>query len=130
MIADDESMRFALVALGGVLGAVARYLVTLWATERFGPTFPYGTLAVNLTGSVAIGFLYTLLDARAAPGPHWRLFLGVGFLGAYTTFSAYTYDSVQLLAQGQIGPALVNVVGSVLLGLLGVILGIALARLV
>ena len=117
-----------MVAAGGMLGALARYLVGLWAAERWGADFPWGTLIVNVTGCLAIGFGLTLLTERLSADPSWRLFFVTGFLGAYTTFSAYGWESAQLLADGAVGRALVNLVGSVALGLLATGLGIALAR--
>lgn len=125
---EDELGRFAMVALGGMLGANARYLIGLWAADRFGAQFPYGTLLVNLSGSLAIGFVLTLLAERFMAHPYWRLFFAVGFLGAYTTFSAYTYESAELLARGDGVRAALNLAGSVVLGMLAVGLGIALAR--
>ena len=125
---EDKLGRIAMVSLGGVLGANARYLVGIWAAERFGPGFPWGTLIVNLTGSLAIGFFLTLVTERLPAHPYWRLFFAVGFLGAYTTFSAYTYESAQLLVEGAVVRALTNLVGSVVLGMVGVGLGIVLAR--
>lgn len=125
---EDEPMRFMMVGLGAVLGANARYLVTGWAADRFGGGFPYGTLIVNLTGSFLIGFFLTLIAERVAAHPYWRPFFAVGFLGAYTTFSAYTYESAQLLAGGAPFRAAANLAGSVVLGMLSVAGGIALAR--
>ena len=125
---EDETTRFVIVAVGGVLGALARYLVGTWASDRLGADFPYGTLIVNLTGCLLIGFGLTLLTERISAHPHWRLFLATGFLGAYTTFSAYAWESAQLLAGGEAARALVNLVGSVVLGMVGVGLGIVLAR--
>ncbi|MFN8523057.1 MAG: fluoride efflux transporter CrcB [Chloroflexota bacterium] len=122
-------MRFVAVSLGGVLGANARYLVGTWAATHLGPELPYGTIIVNVTGSVLVGLLLTLVGERfpAAP-PILRLFFVVGFLGAYTTFSAYAWETVQLATGGNLGTALVNAVGSVVLGVVGVFAGVAIAR--
>jgi CrcB protein len=107
------------VALGGCLGAVARYWLADWVTQRTGPGFPYGTLLINVTGSFVLGLIQ--LD------PRWRLFFAVGFLGAYTTFSTYTYESVELLLAGRWWAGLANVLASNVLGLVAAALGIALA---
>src|SRR5687768_414186 len=76
------------VSLGGILGANARYLVGVYVAERFGTAFPYGTLLINISGSLAIGFFLTLATERFQVDPLWRLFFATGFLGAYTTFSS------------------------------------------
>jgi fluoride exporter len=121
-------MPFVVIAAGGVLGANARYLVGLWAAERFGTMFPFGTLVVNVSGSLLIGFILALLSERFAINPLWRLFFATGFLGAYTTFSAYTWEAAELLRGGAWMLALVYLVGSVVAGMLGVLAGMALAE--
>ncbi|GIW09090.1 MAG: hypothetical protein KatS3mg061_0147 [Dehalococcoidia bacterium] len=122
-------MRYLLVGLGGFLGANARYLLGGWVAERFGTTFPYGTLVINVTGSLLLGFFLTLTTERFVADPGWRLFFAIGFLGAYTTFSTFSFESVVLLQEHAWWLALANVFGSTLLGLAAVLLGIALARL-
>jgi CrcB protein len=119
----------ALVGAGGALGAIARYLVNRLAVEWFGPHFPYGTLFINLSGSFALGLLLTALAERAVLAPEYRLFFAVGFLGAYTTFSTWTYESAALLTEGATLAALFNLFGSLLLGMLAVFAGIACGRL-
>ena len=119
---------FLAVSLGGVLGANARYLVTLYIAERLGTAFPYGTLIINVTGSLVIGFFLTLATERLSLDPLWRLFFATGFLGAYTTFSSYTFEAAQLIRDGAYGLALVYLFGSVLAGMLGVFLGIIAAE--
>ena len=124
-------MDYVWVGIGGLVGANARYGLDRLAADRFGTAFPYGTLIANLTGSLAIGVLLTLLVARVAD-PAWRLLLITGFLGGYTTFSAYTFQTVALVEDGRLGRAAVYVLGSNLIGLAacwgGVLLGRALAR--
>ncbi|MCL6649594.1 MAG: fluoride efflux transporter CrcB [Chloroflexi bacterium] len=122
-------MRYLLVGLGGFLGANARYLIGGWVAERFGTTFPYSTLVINVTGSLLLGFFLTLTTERFVADPGWRLFFAIGFLGAYTTFSTFSFESVVLLQERAWWLALANVFGSTLLGLAAVLLGIALARL-
>jgi CrcB protein len=118
-------MRDALIiALGAAAGANARYWLTNWAAERFGPAFPWGTFVVNASGGLLIGLLLTVLNARLVADPTARLLLATGFLGAYTTFSTFTYDTVRLMQQGDYGPAAANAVGSVVAGLLATFAGV------
>lgn len=117
-----------LVGIGGILGANARYLVSVWAARRFGARFPYGTLVVNLTGSVLLGFAATGAVNVPAYGPETRLLVTSGFLGAYTTFSTFAFESVGLVRRRAHGLAAVNVLGSVSGGVLGAWLGIVAAR--
>jgi fluoride exporter len=116
------------IALGGILGANARYLVSLLVAERLGTGFPYGTMLINVTGSLVIGFFLTLVTERLEVSPLWRLFFATGFLGAYTTFSSYTFETATLLREGAYGAALLYLVGSVVGGLVGVLAGIAAAE--
>ena len=101
------------VAVGGALGALLRYGMSLGVHGLLGRGFPYGTLAVNVSGSLAMGLLYVLLVERAALAPEWRLALLVGLLGAFTTFSAFALETLLLLEEGAPLRALVNVVTSV-----------------
>lgn len=112
-----------LVALGGAAGSVARFLVVLGA-GRVVPGWPFGTLAVNLLGSFAIGVLYVTLAQRATLAP----LLVAGFLGGFTTFSAFSLDALKLWEGGQAPQAALYVAASVLLSLIAVALGAALAR--
>ncbi len=116
------------VSLGGVLGANARYGVSLLATRLTAAGLPWGTLAVNLTGSLALGILYGWLARRAegALAENLRLFAGVGFLGAYTTFSTFALECHRLFETQAWVKGLAYAVGSVVLGIVAVGLGIAL----
>jgi fluoride exporter len=116
------------VALGGAAGAAARYGVAQWAGGRWGWTFPWGTFAVNITGSLAIGLLMALLIGRGAD-PAYRLLLVTGFLGGYTTFSSFSLETLSLIETRRFGEAALYVAGSVLLGLLGCFGGLAVGRL-
>ena len=120
--------RYLLIALGAALGANARYLVGVWAGNRLGADFPYGTLIVNIIGSFVLGFLLILGTGRLQLSPEARLLLAVGFLGSFTTFSSYAVESLNLWREASLWRSLLNVVGNNLLGLLAVILGAALAR--
>jgi CrcB protein len=121
-------MAYLAIAVGAVLGANARYVVGGYVTQQLGAEFPYGTLIINVTGSVVIGFLLTLASQRLALDPLWRLFFATGFLGSYTTFSAYTFETATLLRQGTYLPALIYLLGSVLTGMVGVFAGIMAAE--
>lgn len=117
-----------IVGLGGFVGANVRYWLGAWIDAQFGLRFPLGTFIINLTGSLLLGFVATLAVERALVDPRWRLAIAIGFVGAYTTFSTFTYESVKLLEAGAYGLAALNVFGSTALGLIGAGLGIALAR--
>ena len=121
-------MDYLWVGLGGFLGANARYALGAWIVQRAGPAFPWHTLLINVTGSLAIGAILTLLTERLVADPAWRLFLVVGFLGGYTTFSSYTFEGLELLREGQWLAALWYALGSNLLGLAATYLGMLLAR--
>ncbi|MBL8547528.1 MAG: fluoride efflux transporter CrcB [Hyphomonadaceae bacterium] len=111
------------VALGGAIGATARYGVSLGAVRLFGPSFPWGTLVVNVVGGLAMG----LLAARTGPGDLLRLALGVGVLGGFTTFSAFSLETVRLM-EHQPGLAMLYVAASVLLSVGACWLGLSLGR--
>jgi fluoride exporter len=124
----EQLPTFLVISAGAVLGANLRYLITIVSVERFGLSFPYGTLFINVTGSLAIGLFVTLATERFALPLHWRLFFATGFLGAYTTFSSYTLETAALLREGAYVAATVYVLGSVILGMIGVLAGIAVAQ--
>src|SRR5215467_10559951 len=110
-------MDYLLVGIGGFLGANARYLVAHWIGMRYGTSFPYGTLVINVSGSFVIGLFLVLVTERFLVDPNWRLFFSVGFLGAYTTFSTFSFESLTLIENGFWLLSLLNIVGSVVLGL-------------
>src|SRR5271170_3546279 len=113
------------VALGGAIGSTVRYLVSGWFAARFGPVFPYGTFVINVTGSFIIGLFLAFAQDRVTLSPYWRLFFAVGVLGGYTTFSTFEYESVRLLQNGEMLLAAGYVVGSVVIGAIGTVAGIA-----
>ena len=123
-------MVLILIGVGGAAGAVARYLVDGWVSALAPGAFPWGTLIVNLSGAFALGLLFGLATERAVLPPEIRAPLMIGFLGAYTTFSTLMLESWRLVEDGSIGLALANLVGSSVLGILAVIGGLALARLI
>lgn len=123
-----------LVFLGGGLGAVCRYLVTTQIGARFGTMFPWGTLSVNLLGSLLMGWilgLILLLTERTGSGlgEAARLLLTVGFLGGFTTFSSFSMETLTLLRGGSLFYALANIGMNVILGLLAAWLGLSLSRM-
>ncbi len=119
--------KYIIVVAGGGLGSLVRYILGTAIMSRVGGKFPLGTLIINVTGSFAIGALMTLFTEQLAPHPYWRLALVIGFLGGYTTFSSFEYESLQAFREGSPFPALVNMIGSVVLGLAAVWAGAALA---
>src|ERR1700675_3849971 len=98
------------------------------AVRLLGPAFPYGTLAINVLGSFALGFFLAWTTERAMVDPRWRLFVAVGFCGGYTTFSSYAYETIAFFQQGQWTLLAVNVLSNNLLACLAVLAGMALAR--
>jgi CrcB protein len=118
-----------LVGAGGFLGAVSRYLVDGWVVTLTGAGFPWGTLVVNLTGSFVLGLLFALSVERGVLSPALRGPVLIGFIGAYTTFSTLTLETWRLVETGSYIAAVGNIGGSVLLGLLAVVAGLALGRL-
>lgn len=117
------------IALGAAVGANLRYFVSAWAAQQWGAAFPYGTLAINVGGSFAIGIAMVLLTSRAGLSPLWRPLVVTGLLGGFTTFSTFSYETYIQIVGGSWLLAALNIFGSVGLGLAGVTLGVALARL-
>jgi len=123
-------MPLILIGLGGSAGAVARYLVDGIVADRIGGTFPWGTLVVNASGSFVLGLLFALTADRAILPAEIRGPVLIGFLGAYTTFSTYMLESWRLAESGAIVLALANLAGSTIVGLVAVVIGLTLGRLV
>lgn len=116
------------VAAGGALGATLRFAITQFALSRWGSSFPWGTLAVNLIGSLLIGLCWQLFE-RWQISPNVRAFLFVGIFGGFTTFSSYALESLRLLQEGRLQIGLLYMVGSNVAGLTAVFLGFLLGRL-
>ena len=120
--------RLLAIALGGALGALLRYGVGTGVDRWLGRAFPWGTLLINASGSLAMGMLYVLLVERGLLSPPLRAVLMVGLLGAFTTFSTFSLETVHLLERGEAGRAAANVFVSAGLCVFGCWLGLALAR--
>ena len=118
----------AAVAIGGGLGSVARYLVGAFIQDRVATALPVGTLAINVVGSVLLGFFVQIGLASAAFGPEIRFFLTTGFCGGFTTFSTFSYETLKLVEDGEYGTASLYVASSVVLSLVGCAIGMAAAR--
>jgi len=119
--------RYFAVLAGAGLGGLARYVAGTWIMAKYGGRFPLGTFIINVTGSFLIGVLMMLFTERLQPHPNWRLFLVVGVLGGYTTFSSFEYETLQAVRDGTSWLAALYVLASVGVGYLGVWLGALLA---
>jgi CrcB protein len=122
-------MTLFFLAMGGAFGAVSRYLVQGWVQDLAGGRFPWGTFTVNVTGSFVLGLLFALAMDRGVLSPEVRVPLMVGFIGSYTTFSTLMLESWVLVEEGDILHMLANLAGSVLIGMMAVVAGLALGRL-
>lgn len=120
--------KFLLLFIGGGTGTIARFLISSWMLERFGPGFPLGTLAVNVLGCFLVGLVAGLPTGGAILPINIRLLFIIGFVGGLTTFSAYEYESFMLMTTGLYWKALLNILVSVILGFLAVGLGYTLVR--
>lgn len=124
----DTLTKYLAVAAGGALGAVLRYYLGGTALARTAAPFPTATFVINVTGSFVLGLFLTLATERVQMSPHLRLAVAVGFVGAYTTFSTFEYETAKLIENGDVTRALLNVLLSFVVGLLAVWLGIFAAR--
>jgi CrcB protein len=122
-------VQFVAVAVGAMLGANLRFVVTTWSIERWGTDFPYGTFLVNVSGAFVVGIVLAFFTEKIGVSPLWRLFFVTGFLGGYTTFSSYAWEALSLAESGAWLRAAVYVLGSNVVGFVGVWLGATLARL-
>ncbi|HLO87709.1 MAG TPA: fluoride efflux transporter CrcB [Nostocaceae cyanobacterium] len=130
-VIHNTSIRAPLaISLGAIAGALCRYYLTLWFIQRFGLNFPVGTFFINLTGCLAMGFFTTLaVEKVRIISPDIKLMITTGFLGAYTTFSTYGLDTINLLHRGAWLSATGYWLGSAILGIIGVQIGMICARL-
>jgi CrcB protein len=121
-------IRYIAIIAGGGIGAATRFAFSAWIGQRWGRSFPLGTLIINVSGSLLIGLLMTLMAERFTENPVWRLFLVVGILGGYTTFSSFEYETGKLITDGEYLYATLNVVLSVVVGFTALKAGEVLAK--
>jgi fluoride exporter len=121
--------KYLLIAIGGALGSITRYLVGFTVASRMGTRFPYGTFVINLSACLIIGFSLTWMNQRGAVDSPWRFLIPVGFVGAYSTFSTFEWETFVSLQTGDFLIAALYVSLSCLFGLLAVWVGVLLARL-
>jgi CrcB protein len=119
---------FLVISLGAIAGANARYFLSRYAVKALGPVFPYGTLIINLLGSLVVGFFIIWTSERVLADPRWRLLVVIGFCGSFTTFSSYAFESMAYFEQGQWLLMLTNILTNNLLCLAAALAGMALAR--
>jgi fluoride exporter len=119
---------YVLVAVFGAAGAVSRYALDGWISNLTHGQFPWGTFVINVVGAFALGVVIALTTERLLPHPNLRIALGIGYIGSFTTFSTYTYESVKLAEDGALGLALLDSVGMLALGLLAAAGGLAVGR--
>ena len=122
-------LKYLLIAFGGALGSALRYWVGSTVSGRMGIRFPYGTLVINITACLVIGFTVTFMDKRAGLNPAWRFLIPIGFIGAYSTFSTYEWETLSTLRSGALFLAGLYAVGSLILGLAATLAGTAVADL-
>lgn len=120
--------KYLMVGLGGAIGSILRFWVSAYVGERLGTRFPYGTFIVNCTGSFLIGLVLTLLLARSDWNPNWRYLVPIGFIGGYTTFSAFELETFRSFQDGELLMAGLNVFLSVVVGFISVWLGVIAGR--
>jgi len=118
----------AWVMVGAALGGGLRYVLGTWIVQRWNSFFPWHTLVINVVGAFLLGLLMALAAHRGVVSPEMRLFLGVGVLGGFTTFSALSYETVVLLERGMVAQGIANMVGSMILGIVAVVLGLVVGR--
>lgn len=121
-------LKYLMVGLGGGLGSIVRFWVGSYVGSKMGVRFPYGTLLINITGSFAIGMILTLLGLKTHWSPNWRYLVPIGFLGGYTTFSSFEYETLRTIQDGQIGLGILYVGLSVFVGFLAVWGGVIAGR--
>ena len=120
--------KYLFIALGGALGSIARYWVGSTIAGRMGTKFPYGTFVINITACIIIGFSITYLGKRVELNPAWRFLIPVGFIGAYSTFSTYEWETLSTLRSGAFALAALYAVSSLILGLAATWCGAVLAE--
>jgi len=123
-------MNILIIGAGGFFGAILRYLASNWALRIAGASFPYGTLTVNVVGSLLLGFFFIVAEGRFESTSQIRNFISIGLLGAFTTYSTYSFETIMLLKKMMYFQAVLNISLNLIVGLFAVWLGITLARLI
>jgi len=121
-------LNYLWIAIGAVVGASARYFLSTYVARHFSTVFPFGTLLINITGSLVLGFFLVYSTERVLLDARWRLLIAIGFCGSYTTFSSYAFESFALMEQSQWLLVGLNILSSNALCLAAVLAGAALAR--
>lgn len=121
-------LKYVIVGVGGCLGSVLRFWLGTYIGEKMGTQFPYGTFVINVTGSFLIGFILALLTVKTHWSPYWRYLIPVGFIGGYTTFSSFEYETLRTMQDGQVGLGLLYVALSVCVGFVAVWGGVVAGR--
>lgn len=121
-------LKYLVIGVGDFLGALARYVLGTYIGSRYGSAFPYETFVINVSGSFLVGFILTFL-AKSTASPYWRYLIPIGFIGAYTTFSTFEYETLRAVQDGQIAAGVVNVVLSNLVGFAAVWAGVVTGRI-
>jgi fluoride exporter len=122
--------KYLIVAFGGAIGSVLRFWAGGYVSSRMGSRFPFGTFVINITASFLIGLVMTVLAERAHWSPNWRYLIVIGFLGGYSTFSAFEYETFRVFQDGEFLIASMNVALSVVVGFVSVWLGVIAGRMV
>jgi CrcB protein len=122
------ALPLVLIALGGAAGATTRYLIDTWVSERAGGAFPWGTIVINVSGSLILGLLFALAIDRGVLPASIRGPVLIGFIGAYTTFSTLMLESWRLIESGAIGLGFANLIGSSVMGMVAVVVGLMIGR--
>lgn len=122
--------KYMYIAVGGALGAIARFWVDSAVAMRLGTKFPYATFVINMTACVVIGFTLTFFARRTDLNPAWRFLIPIGFVGAYSTFSSYEWETLSTLRDGNFAMASLYAFGSLFLGLVAIWFGILLAEMI
>jgi len=119
---------YGFIALGGALGALGRYFLSTWVHSKSGFIFPWGTFVVNVLGCFILGLVYVWGTEKLVIGSNMRAFLAIGLIGAFTTFSTFSLETINIIQDGELRIAFLNIAGSVVSGLLAVWLGVAVAE--
>jgi len=126
----DHVLKYLMVGIGGFLGSVLRFWLGSFIGGRLGARFPYGTFVINVTGSFLIGMILTVLATKAHWSPNWRYLIPISFIGGYTTFSTFEYETLRLFQDGQLFTAMLNITLSVVVGFAGVWVGAVAGRII